>query len=176
LSEAAITNLIKENAIFTNNIIEVEMSSGPEYEKIHISVTEFQPRNEEFLALNFVATQHEKDGEYQRFIPSYAPPFGLHGAGAKGLKNKCQDHIRSIIEKERHSGEAKRGDTSLISWNIFEAVNNYRKSGGCNNVSNQFSIYPRLFSYTDLGQEASPREGSNALCHVLLHEPNHHLH
>jgi len=117
------------------------MSSGPIYDKLRLTVTEFQPRNEDFLALNYVGPKDDTNDQCQTFIPSYAPPFGLHHTSAKELKTKCLDHIISIIGRERDIGEATRGDISIMSWKIFEAVNNYRKSNEHNHdVSNSFSI------------------------------------
>lgn len=137
--------MIDKNAKFTNNTIEVDMSSGPIYDKLRLTITEFEPQNEDFLALNFVGPKDDTNSPYQRFIPSYAPPFGLHRTSAKELKTNCRHHIESIIEKERDIGEATRGDISIISWKIFEAVNNYRKSNGHNSdVSNPFSVYSKL--------------------------------
>jgi hypothetical protein len=126
-----------ETVDFIDNTIEVDMSSGPEYEKLHLTVTEFRPRNEDFLVLDIVGLKDETNNQYQGFIPSYAPPFGLRRTSAKELRKKCLDHIISIIEQERDIGEATRGDISIISLKIFEAVNNFRKSNGRNSdVSN----------------------------------------
>jgi hypothetical protein len=137
--------LIDQNAKFTNNTIEVDMSSGPEYDNMHLTVTEFEPKNEDFLAFNLVGPKDDTNNHSQRFIPSYAPPFGLHRASTKELKSKCLDHIKSIIQKERDIGEATRGDISIISWKVYEAINNYRKSNGRNSdVSNSFSTHHKL--------------------------------
>jgi hypothetical protein len=133
--------VIERNADFTRKTIEVDVSCGPIYENLRLTVTEFLPRNEDFLALNFVGPKDDANGQCQRFIPSYAPPFGLHRTSAKELKKKCRNHIMSIIEMERDIGEATRGDISIVTWKIFEAVNNYRKSNVYSpNVSNSFSM------------------------------------
>lgn len=112
------------------------MSSGPDYPKINLIVTEFRPLNVEFLAFNVVGPGEGTDGECQRFTPSYAPPFGLHDTSPEDLKSMCLNHIKSIIKQERDVGEANHGDISIISWKVFEAVNRYRRSsGGTGNVS-----------------------------------------
>lgn len=153
------------------------MSSGPKYDIFHLTITEFRPRDEDFLAFNVVGPKDDGDSQSQRFIASYAPPFGLHRTSAKELKNKCLDHIKSIIEMERDIGEATRGDISMLSWQVFEVVNNYRKSKGHNgDVSNSFSIYSKLYLLTDTDQESSLEEGYNVLRHALFYEPGHHLH
>jgi hypothetical protein len=139
--EEAIRKLVDDDD-FTDNTIEVDMSSGSEYENLRLTVTEFRPRNKDILALNFVGPK-DTNSQCQMYIPSYSPPLGLYRTSAKELKKKCLAHIESIIETERDIDEVTEGDVSIISWKIFEAVNNYRKSNGDNSdVSNRFSIYP----------------------------------
>jgi hypothetical protein len=136
------TKFIKKNADFTNKVIEIDMSSGPTYPKMRLTATEFRPLNQEILALNLVASKEDTDGQCFKFIPSYAPPFGLDRVSAKELRKICLEHIKAIIEKERDVGEADQGDISIISWKAFEAVNRYRRSIGHNgNVSCLLSIY-----------------------------------
>ena len=133
---------IRENAHFTNNIIEIEMSSGPNYAKMRLKATEFRPLNQDILVLNLVASKEDTANQCLKFIPSYAPPFGLYCVSAEELRNICLEHINAIIEKERDVGEADQGDISIISWKAFEAANRYRRSIGRNgNVSCSFSIY-----------------------------------
>lgn len=175
LSESAIKELIRKNVTgFTENKIKVEMSSGPCYQPIVLTVHEFVPSNPEFLSLSYV----EKDcvGELQKFTPSYAPPLGLHGIGINDLRNKCLSHIESIIEKGRDLGELISGDTSIISWKVLEAITCYHKlSGGF--TANVSTLYERLRgrqTITDL--EGSASKNCNALRNALLHEPPYYPH
>jgi hypothetical protein len=102
------------------------MSSGAAYPVMALTVYEFVPSNREFLKLSYVRSSSRRD--LQVFECSYAPPLGLYGADVDHLKHICLDHIKSIISQERDPGEFTRGDTSIISWKVFEAVNRYRKS------------------------------------------------
>ena len=130
------TKFIRKNADFTNNVIEIDMLSGPTYPKMRLTATEFRPLNQKILALKLVASKADTDGQCLKFIPSYAPPFGLYCVRAEELRHICLEHIKAIIEKERDVGEADQGDISIISWKAFEAVNRYRRSIGRNgNVS-----------------------------------------
>jgi hypothetical protein len=135
---------ISQNADFTKNVMEIEMLSGPNYPKIHLRVTEFRPLNQEILALNLVASKENTADQCNKYIPSYAPPFGLCDVSAKELRSICLEHIKAIIEEERDIGEADQGDISIITWKAFEVLNRYRRSIGRNgNVSCSFSIYFR---------------------------------
>jgi hypothetical protein len=128
LGEEAIKAVIRENAKFTDNKLEIEMSSGPDYPSIYLTATEFQPLKLDFLSFKYVAPNKNTDEQPQKFSTSYAPPIGLHGFSSADLQKTCLNHIRSIINRERSVGEADLGDTSTISWKIFEAVNRYRRS------------------------------------------------
>lgn len=117
------------------------MMSGPCYRTIELSVTEFLPLDKDFLAFNIVAPAQSTNGPCQRFIPSYAPPFGLCDPRLDDLKKVCSDHIKAIIKKERSFGEAKHGDVSIISFKAFEAVNRYRRfSKGSSNVGHSLYV------------------------------------
>jgi hypothetical protein len=93
-----------------------------------LTVTEFRPLDEDFLALNIVDPEERTDDQRQRFIQSYAPLFGLRNSNSEILKIACSEHIRAIIKREREFGEAVYGDISILSWKAFEAVNPYRRS------------------------------------------------
>lgn len=136
LSESAIKDLLRMNTVgFTENRIRVEMSSGPDYPKMQLTVTEFVPSNREFLSLKYVGKAAA--GDDHEFAPSYAPPLGVYDTEKQDLEKNCLSHVKSIIMQRRSPGEFLLGDTSLISWKAFEAVNEYRKhsSGTGENVS-----------------------------------------
>ena len=111
---------------FTENKFEIEMSSGPQYPSLRLVVHEFQPKIEEFLVLPYIGNSTGNKG--YEFTPSYAPPVGLHGTDFQDVEEKCSSHIDSIIEQERDIEEAASGDTSMLSWKIYQAVNEYRQS------------------------------------------------
>jgi hypothetical protein len=129
---SGITLLIRNNTKgFTGNRIEVEMSSGPEYPTFTLMAREFLPSdsalNSGFLALPYVAKKHTRESHHT-FTHSYAPPLALYDPDSNDLREKCSVHLKSIVERERDVGEATRGDTSMLSWKVFEAINHYRKS------------------------------------------------
>jgi hypothetical protein len=135
LSESAIKDLLRKNMVgFTENRIKVEMSSGPDYPKMHLIVTEFVPSNREFLSLTYV--EKAAAGDDHKFAHSYAPPLGVYDTVKQNLEKNCLSHMKSIITQSRSLGELLHGDTSVISWKAFEAVNRYRKhsSGTGGNV------------------------------------------
>jgi hypothetical protein len=136
LSEAAITSVLHDNVDFTENTFAVQMSSGPDYPVIDLMATEFRPLKPDFLDFEYVISDENTGDGLQTFFKSYAPPIGLKGVDPRHLRKICQDHIKSIINRERSVGEASYGDTSIIAWEIFEALNRYRRSNPENgNVS-----------------------------------------
>jgi hypothetical protein len=123
-TQSAIDDLMRKNIVgFTDNKIEIEISSGPFYPAIKLTVHEFQPSNPEFLALLYMRS---KNG--CQFRNQYSLPLGIHDTETKELREKCLSHIQSIADGERYFGELCYGDTSVISWVCFEAINRYRKS------------------------------------------------
>jgi len=144
LSEEAVTAFIDMNAVFTNNTIEVEMSSGPQYPIIYLRVTEFRPLKHEVLSFDYLGPSTSAGYQSQSITTSYSPPLGLYKISRKELRLVCLNHIKAIIEQDRQVGEVTEGDISIISWRVFETVNRYRKSSGGNgNVSHssQLSMY-----------------------------------
>lgn len=175
LSESAIKDLLRLNMVgFTENRIKVEMSSGPDYPKMQLIVTEFVPSNREFLSLTFV--EKAATGDDHEFAHSYAPPLGVCDTVKQNLEKICLSHMKSIITQSRSLGEIIHGDTSVISWKAFEAVNRYRKhsSGTGGNVRTlDMKPYMRLIAYLS---ENPAAEGMHALCDALLHGSYHYLH
>jgi hypothetical protein len=108
--------------------MEIEISSGPDYPPIRLTVHEFLPKNLEFLYLKYVGTTNGAGEKCHKFTESFAPPLGIDGDYLVDLRKKCKSHVNSIIDQERDIGEATRGDTSMLSWEIFEAINRYRRS------------------------------------------------
>src|SRR5450432_1460977 len=108
---------------FTPNKIQVALSSGPTYPKIYLTAHEFSTSNAEDLALDYVGT----DEKCHKFTRSYAPPWALYKVDRKTLKEVCFKHVKGIINLERDIGEATMGDTSMLSWEVFEALNRYRR-------------------------------------------------
>lgn len=127
LSESIIGVLVRNNIIgFIANSMLLEMSSGLEYPTNQVVVAEFVPSNRQFLSLSYV--KQAICGDQYEFAASYAPPWGLYGPGTDFLKNTCLNHITSIIEQSQSLGECALGDTSIILWELYEAVNHYRIS------------------------------------------------
>ena len=108
--------------------MEIELSSGRDYQPIRLTVHEFLPKNREFLSLKYVGTTSDANEKCHKFTDSFAPPLGLHDDDSVDLKKKLITHIKSIIDRERDIGEATRGDISMLSWEVFEAINRYRRS------------------------------------------------
>lgn len=102
------------------------MSSGPAYPAMVLTVYEFVPSNPVILMLSYV--ENGSSNDCKKFSRSYAPPVGLFGPELSHLKHICLKHIKSVISQERDPGECTLGDTSIMSWKVFEAVNRYRKS------------------------------------------------
>jgi hypothetical protein len=127
-SEETINSLIKNNVVFTENKIIVEMLSGLDYPTITLTATVFQCLNPDFLVLDYVIPNKDGSDQCQTFTKSYAPPIGLHEIRPDDLRTVCLKHIESIISQKRDIGEVNHGDISMITLKSFEAVNSYRKT------------------------------------------------
>jgi hypothetical protein len=59
----------------------------------------------------------------------YAPPLGLcDNKDDIRLREGCQDHIKSLIKHTEFSRDATNGDAAPLAWEVYEAVNRYKKS------------------------------------------------
>jgi hypothetical protein len=81
------------------------------------------------------------DSQSQAIVDSYALPLGLSGSTLKGLRKVCSDHIKSIVEGPRNPGEWKYGDTSKVSWMVFEAIDRYRRATQVPGEVSRLSVY-----------------------------------
>lgn len=113
---------------FRASEVAVQVSSGPTYQPISLWVHEFQPANEEFLALSQIQT--DEDGILRSdFTRRYAPPFALPPAATgRVLREKCQKHVELIAKGPRSEGELYYKDISIVSWDVFDAIDQYQKS------------------------------------------------
>jgi hypothetical protein len=128
LQKASIEETIRDNiAGFSNNEFGVHLSSGPTYPKIPLLVCEFRPKNREFLSLPQLVPCGS-DSQARAIVHDYALPLGLPESSLKLLRRACIDHIKSIVEGPRNPGEWKYGDTSKVSWMVFEATDRYRRA------------------------------------------------
>jgi hypothetical protein len=158
---------------FTGNQIEVHMSSGPTYPPIILTVNEFIPKDEHFLALSYAPPN--VNTPTPKLEQVYAPPFGLpDNKGKGGLKKNCREHIKEIIKHERASCEAVCGDVSPLAWEIYNAVHRYRLSK--DKLGNVRQLVAHQVTGTDFNSVETFTQGHEALCHALLHEPNHYFH
>lgn len=109
---------------FTDNKIEVQMSSGPDHPPITMIVYEFIPANRQFLAL-YHAPSNNND-PMPNLEKVYAPPFGLvENNDTNKLRESCREHIKTMIKYSRASQKAAFG---TLSYEIYESVNHYRQS------------------------------------------------
>lgn len=134
--DSVVENLIRDNVPtgFYDNEVEVEISSGPTYWPISLRVHEFQPANEEFLALSHIKT--DDDGNLSsEFTRRYAPPFALPPIGTEVLREKCLEHVETIARSPRSEGEVYYRDTSRVSWDILSAIYQYQKSTDVGTIS-----------------------------------------
>jgi len=108
---------------FGNISFTILISSGPIYPPISIVVHEFYTSDPSFLAFKKIVT--DQVTKVPQFIKAYAPPLGITDL-SQDLEGKLKIHIRNIIEGKRNYGEVVYGDTSQLSWDVFEAVRRYQ--------------------------------------------------
>jgi hypothetical protein len=134
---------------FSDNSFKIMISSGPIYPPIPIVVHEFSASDLNFLAFKKIVTDHVT--KIPQFIRAYAPPLGITDLN-QDLEGKLKSHIQKIIEGERNYGEVVYGDTSQLSWDVFEAVRQYQRA---NPTVTLLLPISKVFSRTDLPHRAS---------------------
>lgn len=153
---------------FSDSQVAIQISSGPTYQPISLWVHEFQPVNEESLVLPQIKT--DGDGTIRSdFTHRYAPPFALlPTATGRVLREKCREHVELIAKGPRGEGELYYKDTSVVSWDIFNVIDQYRKS---TNVRTLTRMTPRNFEINQ-GTEWTCAKGVSTLRNALFHDPS----
>lgn len=118
--------MIAENADFTGNTFEVQISSGPGYPAIPVKVQEFRPLNPDILIFSHLDKGSGNDGF--KLSLSYAPPVGILEDEMSQLNIKCLKYINSVTNQDQDSLEWTFHDTSKISWNVLKVINSYLNS------------------------------------------------
>jgi hypothetical protein len=125
-----VQKLIDENVVgFTDNQIEVHISSGPNYPPIRVIVHEFIPANNELLAVH--CAPPDISDPKPSIEEVYAPPFGLidnNGKDRDKLRRSCREHIKVMIEHSQVFPTAASGNSAPLSCEIYEVVNRYGQS------------------------------------------------
>jgi hypothetical protein len=149
---------------FCVNKVAVQISSGPTYQPITLLISEFQPADENFLALSQIKTG--MDGNLESvFTHQYALPFALHPSAVSDLREKCLEHVELIAKRHRCTGELYHKHTSMISWDVFRVITQYHRSV---NVCMTRSQIPETL-LNDNGIGPAYRRRNRALCHALFH-------
>jgi hypothetical protein len=142
--EESISQLMAEKISgFSNNNFKIMISSGPIYPPIPIVVHEFCTSDLSFLAFKKIMT--DQVTKVPQFIKVYAPPLGITDFN-QDLEGKLKSHIQSIVEGKRNYGEVVYGDTSQLTWEVFEAIRQYQRANPA--VTLLLPIY-KVFSTTD---------------------------
>lgn len=128
---------------FSNNSFKIDISSGPTYPPIPIVVHEFCTSDLSFLAFKKIVI--DEVTKVPQFVNAYSPPLGIIDF-SQDLEGKLTSHIQDIIEGKRNYGEVVYGDTSQLTWDVFEAVRRYQRANPA--VTLPLPIF-KVFSTTD---------------------------
>jgi hypothetical protein len=123
---------------FSDNRFEVSISSGPTYTPIQLTVHTFRTPDQSFLVFKKFVT--DDVSKVSTFAKAYSPPLGITDF-SQDLSGKLTNHIREIIEGERNYGEVLYGNTSQLTWDVYEAVRLYQRAN-----PTVASSYPFLLS------------------------------
>jgi hypothetical protein len=115
---------------FTDNCVQIHLSSGPTYPPIALSVREFRPFKEDFLAVhrNIPDSSNIEEEQIFSFINRYSLPLALPATEVTALRKKCLHHIKAVISQDRNPGETGPGGMSFISWKVFAAIERYKRA------------------------------------------------
>lgn len=113
-------------ASFTTNKFNIEVLSGPIYSPIQLTVHEFVPQDTELLVFKKLVISNMND--HSIFQKSYSSPVGvnLRDISIADLSIKLESHIEGIATMKRNYGEVKAGNTSQLTWDVYEAIRLYQ--------------------------------------------------
>jgi hypothetical protein len=98
---------------------------GPAYPRIPVIVYEYVPRDRQLLQHKYVPSVGT-DNVPKKYIASYAAPLALSYQDGSEIRKELTKHIKAVIKMPRDIGESTKGDVSMLSFRIYEAVNKYR--------------------------------------------------
>ncbi|RDL40099.1 uncharacterized protein BP5553_00078 [Venustampulla echinocandica] len=126
---ASIDQLVGKNISgYGDNRFKVSLSSGPCYPPIQVTVGRF--RTKDWCDPNFSAVKKivsVDKSKKLRFVEFYSPPFGITDFN-QDLEGKLTSHIQVIAKGERNYGEVLYGNTSGLTWDLYEADQLLRKA------------------------------------------------
>lgn len=123
---AAIDRLLANNVSgYSDNHMEVFVSSGTTYPPIKLTVREFVPLKPDFLA--FKLYEHDKVNDVSTLKDAWSPPLGIADT-SQDLSSDLTQHIRDIIKSKRNYGEVVYGSTSQLAWDMYEAIRLYQQA------------------------------------------------
>jgi hypothetical protein len=102
----------------------------------------------------------------------YAPPLALPPASAKALREKCQEHVELIAKGPRCEGELYYKHTSIVPWEVFNAIDRYRKSTNVRILA-CLMLKGRLGNL-EIGRTC--RKSDSSLRHAFFYDPNLAVH
>jgi hypothetical protein len=124
--QALLDKFIREKCAGHNsNAVAVDLSSGPTYPSFRLTVHEFYPTDPSLLFFKTIVA--DAGTNISKFVNAYSPPLGIIYPG-QNLKSTLMNHIQRIIKGERNYGEVIYGDTSQLTWEVFEAVRLYQRA------------------------------------------------
>jgi hypothetical protein len=137
--KAPIDRLMAEKVSgFSDNRFVVYISSGLNYTPIQLTVHTFHTPDQNFLVFKKIIT--DDVSKVSTFTKAYSPPLGITDF-SQDLSGKLKKHILEIIEDERNYGEVLYGNTSQLTWDVYEAVRLYQHAN-----PTVASSYPFLLS------------------------------
>jgi len=103
------------------------MSTRSTYPPIPITVYEFIPLSRQSLQPRH-ASLVELDDMLVQNTYLHAPPLALLHYDPAKIKDKLSRHVKAVIEVPPDIGETISGETWIVSYKTFEAVNKYRRA------------------------------------------------
>jgi hypothetical protein len=123
--KAAIEQFMAKISGFSDSRFKVYVSSGPCYPSISVTVQPFRAKDESILFCKSITT--DRASKKFAFLKSYSPPLRITDFN-QDLRGKLTGHIRDIVEGERNYGEVIYGNTSKLTWDVYEAVRLYQRA------------------------------------------------
>jgi hypothetical protein len=124
--KASIERLVAEKiSRFSDEQFEIDLSSGLQYPPIPVIVHKFRPLDRSLLVFKKFGT--DKVGQESTFAKAYSPPLGILDF-SQDLSSKLISHVLKIIDGERNYGEVSQGNTSQLTWDVYDAVRLYHRA------------------------------------------------
>jgi hypothetical protein len=116
---------MKENLVYLDNKVSVQVSPGPFITSISLEVRQIRPVNQDFLLLPYMTS--DSNDKMQSFASLRGLEYAIYDYGIDQVKSLCLEYINTVSKFPVKRLENATVNTSNIIWRSLEAIRGFLK-------------------------------------------------